>query len=238
MPRAKREPLFDVLARVRPDIDDPEATVARGLVLVDGVVVSNPRSRVLVSSSVVVRKEADLRGSAKLRAAIDSFGVDVAGRVALDVGAAAGGFTAALLERGAARVYAVDAGHGQLLGSLRQDARVVNLEATNVGALDIAGVPDEIGVVTIDVSYLRLSEAVRQLGRLRVAAGADLIGLVKPMFELRLPTAPTDGGSVLDATVRAARDIQAAGWRILAATGSPVAGAKGAREAFVHGQFG
>ncbi len=77
-----------------------------------------------------------LRGEAKLRAALAAFDVRVTGRVCLDVGAAAGGFTRVLLEAGASRVYAVDAGFGQLLGSLRQDPRVVNLEATNVAALD------------------------------------------------------------------------------------------------------
>ena len=110
-----------------------------------------------------------LRGSAKLAAALDAFGIDVAGRLCLDVGASTGGFTSVLLERGAARVYAVDAGHGQLLGSLRQDARCVNLEATNVGDLTVALVPDVIDLVTVDVSYLALREAVRQLSALQLA---------------------------------------------------------------------
>ena len=104
----------------------------------------------------------------------------------LDLGAAAGGFTRVLLESGAARVYAVDAGFGQLLGSLRQDPRVVNLEATNVAALDTHLIPEPIEVVTIDVSYLALAAAVAQLDRITIVPGADLIGLVKPMFELRL----------------------------------------------------
>ena len=84
---------------------------------------------------------APLRGEAKLRAALAGFDVRAAGRVCLDLGAAAGGFTRVLLEAGAARVYAVDAGFGQLLGSLRQDPRVVNLEATNVAALDTRWFP-------------------------------------------------------------------------------------------------
>jgi len=109
---------------------------------------------------------APLRGEAKLRAALSGFGVGVTGRVCLDLGAAAGGFTRVLLEAGAARVYAVDAGFGQLLGSLRQDPRVVNLEATNVAALDTALVPDAIELVTIDVSYLALAAAVRCHGLL------------------------------------------------------------------------
>src|SRR5688500_13810486 len=126
-------------------------------------------------------KRKELRGSAKLRWALDRFDVDPGGRVCLDVGASTGGFTTVLLERGATRVYAVDAGHGQLLGSLRQDPRVTNLEATNVGDLSTALVGDPIDLVTVDVSYLALSAAVAQLASVDLASGAILLGLVKPM---------------------------------------------------------
>jgi 23S rRNA (cytidine1920-2'-O)/16S rRNA (cytidine1409-2'-O)-methyltransferase len=177
-----------------------------------------------------------LRGEAKLKTALRDFGVQVTGRVALDVGAAAGGFTRVLLEAGARRVYAVDAGHGQLLGSLRQDARVVNLEATNLGVLDERLVPEAIDVVTVDVSYLSLSAAVAQLDRVRVAPDADLIGLVKPMFELRLARAPVDAATVQEAGRRAASGIAAAGWAVTALIPSPVLGARGAPELLVHAQ--
>lgn len=181
-----------------------------------------------------ITTHAPLRGEAKLRAALSGFDVRVSGRVCLDLGAAAGGFTRVLLEAGAARVYAVDAGFGQLLGSLRQDPRVVSLEATNVAALDIRLVPDAIEVVTIDVSYLALAAAVAQLDRIAVAANADLIGLVKPMFELRLATAPSDPVLVDAATDRAAVGIVAAGWEIMGTMASPVLGGRGAVEALVH----
>ena len=174
-----------------------------------------------------------LRGEAKLRAALDAFGVDPRGKVALDVGAAAGGFTTALLGAGARLVYAVDAGHGQLLGSLRQDPRVVNLEATNVALLDTRLVPDSVELVTVDVSYLALAEAVRQLDRVGFATGAELVGLVKPMFELRLATAPVDLASVEAATRAAAEGVEHAGWQVLATIPSPVTGARGAREALL-----
>jgi len=177
-----------------------------------------------------------LRGEAKLRAALDAFAVEVAGRVALDVGAAAGGFTRALLSAGAARVYAVDAGHGQLLGSLRQDSRVVNLEATNVSTLDERVIPDPVDVVTVDVSYLALGVAVCQLEHVRLTAGADLIGLVKPMFELRLPTAPTDRASADRAAAVAAQRIASCGWDVVAIVPSPVTGARGAVEMLLHGR--
>jgi 23S rRNA (cytidine1920-2'-O)/16S rRNA (cytidine1409-2'-O)-methyltransferase len=230
---ARRVRLIDEIARTRPDVD-AELAVAEGRVLVDGVIVSNPGSRVRPGCSIVIREPAELRGSAKLRAALDSFGIDVSGRVALDVGASTGGFTTVLLERGCARVYAVDAGHGQLLGSLRQDPRVVNLEATNVASLTRALIPEPIGLVTVDVSYLSLTDAVGQLERVEIAAGADLVGLVKPMFELKLAAAPTDRAS-LDRACEAAEDgVRRAGWDVVATSDSPVAGAKGARELLLH----
>jgi 23S rRNA (cytidine1920-2'-O)/16S rRNA (cytidine1409-2'-O)-methyltransferase len=177
---------------------------------------------------------APLRGEAKLRAALAGFDVRATGRICLDLGAAAGGFTRVLLEAGAMRVYAVDAGFGQLLGSLRQDPRVVNLEATNVALLDTRLIPDAIDLVTIDVSYLALAAAVAQLDRIVLAHDADLIGLVKPMFELRLATAPSDAISVDAATERAAAGVAAAGWRVIGAMPSPVLGGRGAVEALLH----
>src|SRR5437867_332996 len=133
--------------------------------------------REIVGALKASRRE--LRGSVKLRAALDRFVMSVEGRVCLDVGASTGGFTTVLLERGAVKVYAVDAGHGQLLGSLRADVRVVNLEATNIAELTEALVPDAIDVVTVDLSYLSLHSAAVQLNRVTFAPGAELIGLVK-----------------------------------------------------------
>lgn len=185
-------------------------------------------------ASLSVPPRGPLRGEAKLQAALEHFGVDVQGRVALDVGAAAGGFTTVLLRAGAARVYAVDAGHGQLLGSLRQDPRVVNLEATNVSRVDALLVPDDIDIVTIDVSYLSLSRAAAQLDRVRFAQDADLIGLVKPMFELRRATAPADDASMLAAAEGAESGVTAAGWIVVGRMRSPVAGARGAPELLLH----
>ncbi len=127
--------------------------------LVDGRLVDNPRSLVREGARIALRVEAPLRGETKLRAALQAFGVNVTGRIALDLGAAAGGFTRVLIEAGAARVYAVDAGFGQLLGSLRQDPRVVVLERVNLGELDPSQVPEAIELFTIDLSYLSLSEA-------------------------------------------------------------------------------
>lgn len=179
-------------------------------------------------------EQRELRGSVKLRAALDGFAVPIEGRVALDVGAATGGFTTVLVERGAAKVYAVDAGHGQLLGSLRQNPTVVNLEDTNIADLSAELVPDDVDVFTIDVSYLALRRAVTQLYRVGFADGADLVGLVKPMFELQLATAPSDRPTLDQALAKAVDGVTAAGWNVVSTMDSPVTGAKGAPELFIH----
>lgn len=219
---------------MRPDIADPAAVVAAGEVLVDGRIVTNPASLVPVGAAIVVRRARPLRGEVKLRAALAAFDVRVEGRVALDAGAAAGGFTRVLLEAGAVRVYAVDAGHGQLLGSLRADPRVVNLEGVNLGELDTTRVPEEIGLVTLDLSYLPLADAVPQLSRLALAREADLVALVKPAFELRLGTPPASPELLARAVERARIGIECASWRVVEQLRSPVTGAHGAVELFLH----
>jgi 23S rRNA (cytidine1920-2'-O)/16S rRNA (cytidine1409-2'-O)-methyltransferase len=164
--------------------------------------------------------------------------VHVTGRVALDVGASTGGFTRTLVSAGARRVYAVDAGHGQLLGSLRQDPRVVNLERTNLADLSPELVSEPVEVVTVDVSYLALAVAVPQLGRVDIGATADLLALVKPQFELGLAQPPTSPQTLAAALSEAVAGIEAAGWTVAGSTESPVRGARGAVEFFVHARCG
>ena len=232
---AKRSfrPVRTRLATEHPGID-PDVALAEGRVLVDGRPVTNPNAQVPSDAALVITPAADLRGVAKLGYALDRCAVPVAGRVALDVGAAAGGFTTALLERGAAKVYALDAGHGQLLGSLRQDRRVVNLEATNVAAAGPDCIPEPIDLVSVDVSYLPLREAVAQLHAVHFTAGASLVGLVKPMFELALPALPTEEAQHRAAVDLAAAGVAEAGWTVLDTFPSAVTGRHGAVEWFVH----
>jgi 23S rRNA (cytidine1920-2'-O)/16S rRNA (cytidine1409-2'-O)-methyltransferase len=231
--------LEDVVRRDHPEEPSPLAAIGEGRVLVDGRIVTNPGSMVRRGAAVSLRRAAaPLRGEVKLGAALDALGVGVDGLVALDAGAATGGFVKALLDRGARHVYAVDAGHGQLLGSLRQDARVVNLEATNLADLSPALVPDAVELVTLDLSYLSLTAAVLYLDRLRLAPGCQLLALVKPMFELALPRPPSDDASLEDARRLDPALGQAAGWRVLRSIRSSVQGARGAVEFWVHAAQG
>ena len=224
--RRQLRPLARELARVHPELTNPEQLIRAGGVLVRGFPATNPATLV-EPGSVALRRDRPLRGEAKLRAALDAFAIDVAGRTVLDVGAAAGGFTRLLLRRGAARVYAVDVGHGQLLGSLRADPRVVALERTNLAEVQI---PEPIDLVTIDVSYLALADAAPQLDRVELRPGAELVALVKPQFELGLAAPPSTEAELGAALRRAAAGFEACGWQIVDSMPSPVRGARGARE--------
>lgn len=198
----------------------------------NGFPVTNPDALVAHDASIVVRAPQPLAGEAKLRAAVAAFAPAIHGRVCVDIGASTGGFTRVLLDAGARRVYAVDAGFGQLLGSLRQDPRVVNLERTNLGALDTTLVPEAVELVTIDVSYVSLARAIPQLG-LRFAPAAELVALVKPMYELGLAAPPADD-RLAEALQRAMAATDAAGWAVAGAIDSPVLGGRGAREMLLH----
>jgi 23S rRNA (cytidine1920-2'-O)/16S rRNA (cytidine1409-2'-O)-methyltransferase len=232
--RSRLRKLVDVLVQTHPTLEDPVEAIRTGIVIVDGIVNTNPDSLVRKAARVRLAQPARLRGEIKLEAALAAFHVRLAGRVALDVGAAAGGFTRALLAAGAAHVFAVDAGHGQLLGSLRQDRRVTNLERTNLGELDRVLVPRPVDVVTLDLSYLSLRLAVPQLERIDVARDADAIALVKPQFELGVEMPPVSAASRQQAVAMARRAFVSGGWTVAAEIESPVHGNRGAIEHFLH----
>jgi 23S rRNA (cytidine1920-2'-O)/16S rRNA (cytidine1409-2'-O)-methyltransferase len=153
----------------RPDITDPAAAIASRRLVVGGRIVTSPRSLVPVTAPVTLRTARPLRGEDKLRVALDVFSVEASDRTCLDVGASAGGFTRVLLEHGAAKVIAVDAGHGQLRGALRAHSRVINLERTNVAELASAVQRCwNVDLITMDLSYLSVAEAVPQLEAVRL----------------------------------------------------------------------
>lgn len=236
--RVRLRRLRDELVRVHPSITDPDEAIARGAVLVDGRIISNPASLVREGAAITLWIDEPLRGEAKLRAALASFEIDVRDWIALDVGAAAGGFTRVLLDAGARRVYAVDAGHGQLLGSLRQDARVINLEATNLSELNTELIPDTIDLVSLDLSYLALSNAVPQLEAVQLAERAHAIALVKPQFELGLSEPPYDRAQLLNAVDKARGAFLMTGWHVAQWIESPVRGRRGSIEFLLHARRG
>jgi 23S rRNA (cytidine1920-2'-O)/16S rRNA (cytidine1409-2'-O)-methyltransferase len=183
----KRIPAWRLLVDrgLAPDRRAAEALALTGRVVVAGCRLDKPGTPVPADAEAYVRGEGRYasRGGEKLAAALDGFALDVAGRVALDAGASTGGFTDCLLQRGAARVFAVDAGFGQLLGRLRADPRVVTLERTNIAELTterLGGARPDL--CTLDLSYLSLRDAWGHVLPV-LAEAADLLCLVKPLFE-------------------------------------------------------
>lgn len=181
------------------------------------------------------------RGGVKLAHALDVFGIDVRGRLALDIGASTGGFTDVLLQRGARHVIAVDVGHGQLHWKLRNDPRVSLHEGVNARALTRADIP-EIGegaeIATIDVSFISVKHILPALAPL-VRPGADVVVLVKPQFEAGRRDVG-EGGIVRDPAVheRVVAGVTAAAAEVgltrVALVESPITGAEGNREFLMH----
>ena len=174
------------------------------------------------------------RGGVKLAHALGHFGLSPAGRVCLDVGASTGGFTDVLLHEGAAKVYAVDVGHGQLAWKLRNDPRVVVLERVNARYLTAEQVPEAAGAVVCDASFIGL-RTVLPAPLARAAPGAWAVALIKPQFEVG-PTV-AKGGVVRDAAVhgRVCNEIRAwwselPGWQVVGIEASPILGPEGNRE--------
>jgi 23S rRNA (cytidine1920-2'-O)/16S rRNA (cytidine1409-2'-O)-methyltransferase len=171
------------------------------------------------------------RGGIKLAHALDEFGWDVVGAVALDVGSSTGGFTDVLLERGAAKVFAVDVGTNQLAWKLRQDPRVIVREQTNARYLTEAIVTEPVDIIVCDASFISLAKVLDQALDF-AKPGGRLLALVKPQFEAKREEIG-NGGVVKDPAVhdrvcRAAADwAQSRGWTVLGITRSPITGPEG-----------
>ena len=174
------------------------------------------------------------RGGHKLAAALDAFAIHPGGRVCADIGASTGGFTDVLLQRGAARVYAIDVGRGQLAEPLRQDTRVVSLERTNARTLTSSSLPEPIDLAVIDVSFISLGLVLGPIASLFAPTGGDVIALVKPQFEAG--RSEVKGGVVRDAAVhldvlrRVVARAAALGLEPRDAIASPILGPEGNRE--------
>jgi 23S rRNA (cytidine1920-2'-O)/16S rRNA (cytidine1409-2'-O)-methyltransferase len=217
-----------------------QALVMAGRVRVNGRPADKPGSRVPTGASVEVDPgPAHVgRGALKLAGALDAFGIDPRGVVAVDVGASTGGFTETLLERGARRVYAVDVGRGQLHEKLGRDPRVVVRDRTNARTLSPEIVPEPCALAVMDVSFISARKILAAL-RTVLAPGASAVVLVKPQFEVGRGQVGK-GGIVRDETLQlsALRDVAAfaesVGYAARGACASPVTGASGNREFFLQ----
>ncbi len=233
-PRARFVALGSLLRRRYPTVVEPDSLISSGRVLVNGAPASNPAALVRADASLRIVEARPLRGTRKLAHALQALGVEVEGLVALDLGAAAGGFTRALLDAGARRVYAVDAGVGQLRGALRIEPRVVNLERTNLAALGPERIDEPIDLLTADLSYLSLAAAIAQFDRIPFTERARALVLVKPTFELHAGTLARSERSLALARGAVTSAFARFGWTVLGTLDSAIRGSGGAIEAFVY----
>jgi 23S rRNA (cytidine1920-2'-O)/16S rRNA (cytidine1409-2'-O)-methyltransferase len=177
------------------------------------------------------------RGGLKLAHALDTFDIPVEGRECLDIGASTGGFTDVLLQRGAARVVALDVGHGQIDWTLRNDARVLVIEKFNARHLTPADLPAAVDLVVIDVSFISLRQIFPVVPAL-LTPGADVVALVKPQFEAG--RAEVRKGIIHDEAIHArvieevAMAAAGVGLTRMASTPSPITGQKGNVEFLLH----
>jgi len=178
------------------------------------------------------------RGGLKLEAALQEFAIDARGAVGLDVGSSTGGFTDCLLQHGAAKVYAVDVGYGQLAWKLRQDPRVVVIERTNIRGMAPNLVPEKVGIVVIDASFISLEKVIPPVVPF-LAPGAALVALIKPQFEVGKGKVGK-GGIVRDkiardeAVERVRLFVQEQGFEVKGLIPSPITGQDGNVEYLIY----
>lgn len=216
------------------------ALIASGQVLVKGL--ESPKASSEVSQSTEISVSGDLyvaRSAGKLAAALDAFEITVP-QLCLDIGASTGGFTQVLLERGAAKVLAVDVGHNQLASELREDSRVVNLEGTNVRELDAAGLgfePDQIRLTVADLSFISLTLVAEKF--LELAPKAEVVALIKPQFELQRSRLNKAGvvaqaADRIEAVTKVVGAFDAIGYGLQHFAPSEVVGSHGNQEYLAH----
>ena len=227
-----------------PSRERARALVLAGQVRVNGQVIDKAGATVSAGDDVALTVPDHPyvgRGGVKLAHALDVFGIGADGRLALDVGASTGGFTDVLLRRGARQVVALDVGHGQLDWTLRNDPRVIVLERINARTLAPDQLPEgarAFDIITMDLSFISLRQVLPAVAPL-LAPDGDLVALVKPQFEAGRAEVGK-GGLVRDPAVQArtvddvAGAADALGLSRVAATDSPITGAEGNREFFLH----
>jgi 23S rRNA (cytidine1920-2'-O)/16S rRNA (cytidine1409-2'-O)-methyltransferase len=220
-----------------PSCQKAQALLMAGLVLVDEVPVTKAGKLVKEDAAIRIRGEDHpyvSRGGVKLDHAIREFGCDIKGKVCMDVGASTGGFTDCLLKCGAAKVYAVDVGYGQLSSRIANDSRVVVIDRQNIRNLEAGRIPEKIDVVTADVSFISLELVLPVIDRFLIRSGIA-ITLIKPQFEVGrelvgkggIVKDPSSHKLAVDKVVACAEKL---GWTTEGVTTSPIEGAKGNKE--------
>ena len=236
---SRRTRVDDLLVQrgIAPDLSTARALIMAGRVHGDDRRYAQAGQRIAPDAELSVKERHRFvsRGGEKLVAALDAWPITVDGRVCFDVGASTGGFTDVLLQRGAARVYPVDVGYGQLAERLRRDARVTSMERTHI--CELPALREPVSLAVVDVSFIGLRHALPCVAS-AVVSRADVIALVKPQFEAP-PDAVDERGVVRDrlAQGRALSQVLSwafsHGWRVGGVLKSPLAGPAGNREWFV-----
>jgi 23S rRNA (cytidine1920-2'-O)/16S rRNA (cytidine1409-2'-O)-methyltransferase len=239
VPDRRRLDLLVVERGLAESREKARALILAGQVLVNGQRADKAGTNIDVGAQVelLARPRYVGRGGLKLEAALDHFGIPAAGKICLDVGSSTGGFTDCLLQRGAARIYAIDVGTGQLDWKLRNDPRVVVQEQVNARYLTREQVPEPIALAVCDVSFISITMILPALAGL-LAHDAQMVILVKPQFELDRDQVGK-GGIIRDprlhqqACQRVERAVQALGFQTEIIP-SPILGAEGNREFLLH----
>lgn len=211
--------------------------ILRGTVTVNGTVASKPNQQVGPDDNVALDDPAAAyvsRAALKLVAGLDAGAIDPTGRICLDLGASTGGFTQVLLERGAAKVYAVDVGHGQLHERVKADPRVISLEGVNGRDLTVELIPEPIELIVSDVSFVSILKVIDPVLAL-AAPQAEAVILIKPQFEVGRENVGrggivSDESAIAVAVERVIAHFAEAGWERRFAVASPIAGGDGNRE--------
>ncbi len=219
--------------------------IKRGVVTVNGQIETRPGIEVPINAEIEIREDWSgyvSRGALKLIAALDAFGFECKGRVALDLGASTGGFTQVLIRHGAERVYAVDVGTGQLHPDLVQDVRVIDLSSTDARQLDRTLIPEPVAAIVADVSFISLTKALPAALAL-AATGSWAAILIKPQFELS-PAEIGKGGLVKSEEARqlALNSVEQffaeqSGWHVEGTIPSPISGQSGNREYLIGARY-
>jgi 23S rRNA (cytidine1920-2'-O)/16S rRNA (cytidine1409-2'-O)-methyltransferase len=211
--------------------------ILRGTVSVNGAIAKKPNQMVSAGDTITIDDPAShyvSRAALKLIAGLDAGGISPEGRTCLDVGSSTGGFTQVLLERGAAKIYAVDVGHDQLHEAVRDDPRVVSLEGVNARDLDGEVIPEPIDLLVCDVSFVSVTKVLAAPLAL-CRKGAEAVVLIKPQFEVGREHVGkggivTDAAAIAQARQAVTGFVTGEGWTLRTTIASPIAGGDGNRE--------